>query len=63
MMLCDVKTKYVIDGAPYLGKDTNTSLVCLWGLFSLKTSPKPSMVPGEMSPWIIGLLHYLWPKT
>lgn len=25
IMLCDVKTKYLIDGMPYLGKQTNTS--------------------------------------
>lgn len=25
MMLCDVKKKYLIDGTPYLGKNSNTS--------------------------------------
>lgn len=34
MMLCDVKTKYLIDGAPYLGKDTNTSGLPLGTFFT-----------------------------
>lgn len=34
LMLCDVKTKYLIDGSPYLGKDANDSGLPLAAFFT-----------------------------